>query len=141
MFRGILAGFDSRRQEGLLPSLRIQVSIPGRSIESSPEVQKQRKLPKEWIHQHLHAPPVSGLETAVCVHAALVPSGFEDWLDGWEGVQVAAKTPTRKEGFLIGPRLRCWITTRDASLSSHPSGREGALRTSQLRLHQPSRPR
>ena len=126
IFKGITAevASDSRRQERVLadnPKLGFQVSIPVHCVDASPQIQSRSRLPKEWLQQHLHMVPVSGLAASVCLHAALVPEGFSTWLDGWEGTQIVPSSlaPAR----LSNTRLELIRSTPANALRSTEEGR------------------
>ena len=80
IFQGIIAG--------IAPDSRWHDRLCWHCVAPSFEGQNRSSLPKEWLQQHLHMVAVSGLAASVCIHAALVPEGFSNSLNSWDGIEV-----------------------------------------------------
>ena len=115
---------DSRRNERLLveaPSLQLQFSVPASSVEDIPDHRKRGgKLPRRWVDEHLHLPPMGGDVGArdICQSSSTSSQGVGRGL-GRCAVQARGKPPSS-----LAKEQRAHLTSDpEASFIPHEEGR------------------
>ena len=96
---------DSRRNERLLisvPTLGLSFRIPAASVTPAPALEKSRRLPKQWLDEHLHLEPAGGDLAGLSVFASHAPSHLAEWIGSFDGVSVCPKTS--QPSSLSGPQ-------------------------------------
>ena len=116
---------DSRRNERLLieaPSLQLQFSIPASSAEDAPCLNGEKgKLPRRWVEEHLHLPPMGGDVSGLGIYVSRLPPHLKEWAEAWDGVAVQARGIAPSS---LAKEQRALLTSDpEASFIPHEEGR------------------